>query len=142
MKSSAYILCLGIASAEIAYADVVHPVRTIKAQEVISAEDLRVAEGESQSLISDLQDAIGMEARVTLYANRPIRPQDITEPAAIERNQTVEMVYSRGLLNISAEGRSLDRAAIGETVRVMNMSSRATVSARVTAPGRVQVTTY
>ncbi len=131
--------CVFIALAVSARAEIVQPNRIIKAQDIISAADLTLVAGDNPMVLADPQDAIGMEARVTLYAGRPIRLQDIAEPAVVDRNQMVEMIYSRGALSISAEGRSLDRAALGETIRVMNSSSRITVSARVTAPGQVKV---
>ena len=60
-------------------------------------------------------------------------------PAVSERNHVVPLMYSRGGLEIMPEGRSLDRAGIGDQVRVMNLASRATVSGRVTASGRILV---
>ena len=131
--------CVYVILAASARAEIVQPIRVIKAQDIISAADLALAAGDNPTMLSDPQQAIGMEARVTLYAGRPIRVEDIVEPAVIDRNQTVEMIYSHGGLSISAMGRSLDRAALGETIRVMNSSSRITVSARVTAPGQVKV---
>ncbi len=61
-------------------------------------------------------------------------------PAILERNQLVIMVYNIGLLSISAEGRVLDRAGVGEMVRVMNLDSRLTVTGRVLFDGTIEVT--
>ncbi|HAW49029.1 MAG TPA: flagella basal body P-ring formation protein FlgA, partial [Roseovarius sp.] len=94
--------------------------------------------GTDQSEVT-LADLIGQEARVALYEGRPVRPGDVGPPAVIERNQVVPLIYLRGGLEIMTEGRSLDRAGIGDHVRVMNLASRATVSGRVTASGRILV---
>lgn len=132
-------LAFFIVMAASAQADVVTANRIIKAQEIITAADLSVSEGEVDGQIVDPSDVIGMEAKITLYAGRAIRPEDIRSPAVVDRNQTVEMIYRRGPLSIVAAGRALDRAAVGETIRVMNSSSRVTVSAKVTASGQVAV---
>jgi flagella basal body P-ring formation protein FlgA len=49
------------------------------------------------------------------------------------------MTYASGALNISTEGRELDRASICEPVRVMNLASRQVVSGAVAADGSIVV---
>jgi flagella basal body P-ring formation protein FlgA len=112
---------------------------TVRTKAVLSAEDLAVLPRTTPGALSDPAQAIGMEARVVLYAGRPIRPGDIGPPAAIERNQIVTLVYDRSGLTIVTEGRSLARAAVGERVRVMNLASRSTVTGTVDAAGRIVV---
>jgi flagella basal body P-ring formation protein FlgA len=68
-----------------------------------------------------------------------VRTGDVGPPTLVERNQVVPLIYLRGGLEIMTEGRSLDRAGIGDHVRVMNLASRATVSGRVTARGQILV---
>lgn len=120
-------------------ADVVVPTRTIRAREIIAAEDLTVKSANVPGALSQAGEAIGKEARVALYAGRPVRPADVGPPALIGRNQVVTLVFSAGGLSIVTEGRALARAAAGETVRVMNLSSRATVFGFVRADGTIEV---
>lgn len=131
-------LILGLFLGGPALADVIIATRTIRPQEILGPSDLLLQEGTDQSEVT-LAELIGQEARVALYAGRPVRPGDVGPPAVIERNQVVPLMYSRGGLEIMTEGRSLDRAGIGDQVRVMNLASRATVSGRVTASGRILV---
>ncbi|MDV7141382.1 flagellar basal body P-ring formation chaperone FlgA [Tropicimonas sp. TH_r6] len=112
---------------------------TVRSRSIISPEDVKLVPDPLPGALSDPEAAIGMEARVVLYAGRAIRPEDLVPPAAIERNQIVMLVFNQGGLAISTEGRSLSRAAIGERVRVMNLSSRNTVSGVVSPDGRVFV---
>ncbi len=112
---------------------------TIRSRSVISAGDVQIVADALPGALSDPEAAIGMEARVVLYAGRAIRPEDLIPPAAIERNQIVMLVFNHGGLAISTEGRSLARAAVGERVRVMNLESRNTVSGVVSSDGRVFV---
>jgi flagella basal body P-ring formation protein FlgA len=83
--------------------------------------------------------AVGMEARVAIYAGRPVRAQDLGAPALVERNQLVPLIYLSGGLAISTEGRALARGAAGEVIRVMNLSSRNTVNGRVGPDGAIYV---
>jgi flagella basal body P-ring formation protein FlgA len=89
--------------------------------------------------VSDPHEIIGMEARVALYAGRPIRAGDVGFPAVVERNQIIALHYNLHGLLISTEGRALGRAGPGDTIRVMNISSRSTVTAQVGADGAAYV---
>lgn len=133
------LLFLLLASAPAAQADMVVAAHTIRAQTIIRAGDLVVKPGEMTGVADAPDLLIGQEARIAIYAGRPIRLSDVGPPAVIERNQLVPLVFMGGGLRISAEGRSLERAGAGDMVRVMNMSSRATVSGRVQPDGRVMV---
>lgn len=133
------LAALVLLAATPALADVVVPTRTIRAREIISAEDLVVKSAHVPGALSQTAQAIGKEARVALYAGRPVRPADVGPPALIGRNQIVTLVFSANGLRIVTEGRALARAAAGETVRVMNLSSRATVFGFVRADGTIEV---
>ena len=50
------------------------------------------------------------------------------------------LIFLKGGLTIRTEGRALERAGIGETIRVMNAASRATVNARLAKDGAAYVT--
>ena len=80
-----------------------------------------------------------METRVTIYAGRPVKLSDLTPPAVIERNQIVPLIYRRGSLSIQAEARALGRGAAGQSIRVMNLDSKATLTAVVDPSGAALV---
>lgn len=124
---------------EILRADIVMATRTIRAQSVIMPGDLTMADAEMPGAAEEVGQVVGQEARVAIYAGRPVRLADIGPPAVIERNQLVPLVFQKNGLQITAEGRSLSRAAPGERVRVMNLSSRTTVSGWVAPDGTVFV---
>ena len=140
MRAPALALLAALAAAQAA-ADTVVAARTIRSQTILGPQDLALAEGDVPGALSALGDALGKEAKVNLYAGRPIRPGEIGAPALIERNQVVALVYARGGLTIATEGRALDRAGLGESVRVMNLGSRATVTGTVAEDGAVVVST-
>jgi flagella basal body P-ring formation protein FlgA len=118
-----------------ARADVLVAVRTIPAHSVIGPVDIQVSDLVVPGAMTDPDAVIGMEARVALYPGRPILPGDLALPATVERNAIVPLVYAAGNLHISTEGRALDRAGPGDVIRVMNLDSRTTVTARIGADG-------
>ncbi len=122
-----------------AMADSVVATRTIRAQTIISIDDLTTVAAALPGALADPVLAVGMEARVAIYAGRPVRAQDLGAPALVERNQLVPLIYLSGGLAISTEGRALARGAAGEVIRVMNLSSRNTVNGRVGPDGAIYV---
>lgn len=113
--------------------------RMIRAQTVLSAEDVAAVEAAIPGALTDAADAVGLEARVTLYPGRPVRAGDLGPPALIDRNATVQLAYRVGGLTIVAEGRALERAGIGDRLRVMNLTSRSTVVGRLGSDGIVEL---
>ena len=111
----------------------------IRAQTVITAQMVRLAEAETPGAYAALEQVIGMEARVNIYPGRPIMLDALGAPAILERNQPVVMRYRSGLLTIYSEGRVLARAGVGERVRVMNLDSKSVIFGRVAADGIVEV---
>lgn len=120
-------------------AETVVAVRTIPARTLISAADLALSETAVLGGVADPALIVGQEARVALYAGRPIREGDVGPPAVVERNQIIALIYTTPLLTISTEGRAMERGGVGEVIRVMNLSSRTTVSARIDEGGQAIV---
>lgn len=134
------MLALALLAASPAAADVVLPARTLRAGTQVSAADVvLLADPAPPGAASHLDDVIGQEARVTLYAGRPIPLASLSPPALVERNGLVSLVFLRGGLEIRTDGRALGRGAEGEEIRVMNLSSRSTVTGIVAGPGLVRV---
>lgn len=113
--------------------------RLIRAQEVIGPGDVILAEGDVPGALTDPATAVGREARVALYPGRPVMRGQTAAPALVQRNQIVTLVYVRGGLTLTAEARALGRAAAGEAIRVMNLSSRMSVTGTVAPDGSVRV---
>jgi flagellar basal body P-ring formation protein FlgA len=123
----------------LASADSVIALRRIPAQAVVSAEDLNTVDAAIEGAITDAALVIGQEARVTIYAGRPILAGDFGPPALVDRNQIVSLIYVAGGLQIVTEGRALGRGGTGDVIRAMNLASRTTVSGIVTETGAVRV---
>ena len=122
-----------------AMADSVVATRTIRAQSVVQADDVTLVAAAIPNALGNLTDAVGQEARVSIYAGRPILASDLGAPAVVDRNQIVPLAYQSGALAILTEGRALARGGVGDVIRVMNLASRSTVSGRISANGTVLV---
>lgn len=140
MKHSALILFLAVSiQGQALNAETLVASRTLRAQTVLTYQDLALVPGTTPGALFSPDQAEGLEAKVTLYAGRPIRAGDLAPPALIERNQIVTLFYHNQGLRIATEARALGRAAEGDVLRVMNLSSRSTVSGTVDRHGRVVV---
>lgn len=80
---------------------------------------------------------LGREVKRTVYAGQPITMDNTQAPRIVKRNQTVTVRYIKGGLEISTSGRALGDAAAGETISVMNLSSRQTIQGVVHKEGWV-----
>lgn len=133
-------LALALLVATPAPADVLVAARTLRAGTLVEAGDvILLSDPAPLGAAQSPDEAVGLEARVTLYARRPIPVASLGPPALVERNQLVTLVFQAGGLEIRADGRALGRGAEGETVRIMNLSSRSTVSGTIAGPGLVSV---
>lgn len=136
MKYFAIILSILASSA---IGDTVVATRTVRSHAIIGPKDVLIKDIIVDGAFDRVEDIIGQEARVVLYAGRPIKFGDIGPAAIIERNQIVMLVYRRGGLRIAADARALGRGGVGDLIRVMNLTSRTTVSGIISADGTVTV---
>ena len=122
-----------------AMADSVVATRTIRAQSVIAAQDVAMVPAEITGALTATDAAVGLEAKVTLFAGRPVRAADLAAPALIQRNQVVPLVYQVAGLTIRTDGRALERGGAGAVIKVMNLASHLTVQGAISADGSVRV---
>ena len=118
-------------------ADEITALRTLPAGTILGDGDLVDASTERVGLTR--ADAVGKQLRVAVYEGRPITAGVLSAPRLVARNQLVTLSYETPALRIEAEGRALGAGGAGDTIRVMNLSSRATLLARINADGTVTV---
>ncbi|MBL3560564.1 flagellar basal body P-ring formation chaperone FlgA [Rhodovulum sulfidophilum] len=139
MRLLVLLAVLGGALPVVADADILVATRSVRGQTILGPGDVTVVAGEAVGTLVAPEEAIGQEARVNLYAGRPIRIGDVGPPAIIERNQIVTLRYQSRGLSIAADARALNRAGVGDALRVMNLASRNTVTGFVAPDGSVVV---
>ena len=134
-----FIVAAILAGTAPSFAETVIAARTIRSFSILTAADLTSIADDHAGAVTRIEDAIGMEARVVLYAGRPVSVNDIGPPALVERNQIITLIYRRSGLTIATEARARGRAGVGDRLRVMNLSSRNTVTGTVQEDGTVTV---
>ena len=107
--------------------------RHIRAGTVVARDDLI---GESDGEVFTAM--IGRETSRTIVKGAPITPQDVQPRRFVKRNALVRIEFEKGPLLMSAEGRALEDGALGDVIRVMNVSSRTNLSVVVVGENRVQ----
>ena len=126
--------------AQVVAADVVTPTRTLRPGTLITLQDLTIRDGQQVGAFDRITDVAGQEARVALYAGRPIPFEAVGPPAIVNRNQIVPLSYQASGLRITTEGRAMERGGVGDRIRIMNLQSRATLFGLVQADGTIKVT--
>lgn len=115
--------------------------RTVQRGDVLSAGDFvqeEISAARARSALS-AQDADGMEARRTLREGMPVRSGDLIEPRLVRRGDPVKISIRNGALVITASGRALGDAALGEPVRVFSETTNHTLDAIVEGSGAVRI---
>ena len=85
------------------------------------------------------EDVIGRQMRRPIGSDLPFMLVDLVAPVVVAKNQPVLMVLEAPGLALTAQGRAMEAAALGERVQVMNLASRSVVEAEAIGPGRVRV---
>jgi flagella basal body P-ring formation protein FlgA len=81
-----FTLFVALLAAGTVLADTVQVVRAIRGQTLLTAADLAVVAGDVPGAIATIDEAVGKEAKVTLYPGRPILlAQPSTGPAPATR---------------------------------------------------------
>lgn len=118
-------------------ADELVATRHLPAGTILAPEDIAVAPGPRHD--PALADALGQQLRTAVYEGRAISKGQLTAPTLVSRNQLVTLAYESAALRIETEGRALGSGGEGDIIRVMNLSSRATLMARINADGTLTV---
>ncbi|WP_237216747.1 flagellar basal body P-ring formation chaperone FlgA, partial [Falsiroseomonas oryziterrae] len=117
--------------------------RRMAAGEVVRAADVRLVRVPASRLragaAQEAGQVVGQALRRPAAADQPLLLADLAAATAVERGQTVVMLYETPGLALTAQGRALEAAPRGGSVPVMNLASRTVVEAVVVAPGRVRV---
>ena len=118
-------------------------ISAIAAGQIIAGDDLSSikvpANRAGANIVTESSRLIGKMARRNLRPNVPLRANDIRRPVTIAKGSIVAMVVTAPGMTLTTAGRALEDGATGDTIRVLNTRTHATVEARVISPDKVQV---
>lgn len=116
--------------------------RALIAGQMIQADDLATLSGNVSNfptgVISDPATAIGKTLRNSLGAGQALRADQLIAAMVIRQGQTVKVISSGAGFSVSAEGKAINNASIGEQVRV-RMESGQTISGKARADSSVEI---
>ena len=116
--------------------------RTVRAGEVLKASDVAVERRPKSEVRGDgmgAAQAIGLAAKTPLRTGQVLRPDDLTRPQVVQRNEAVTITYEVPGIMLTVRGKAVESGAVGDVVGVLNIQSNRTVQATVTGPGRVNI---
>lgn len=106
----------------------------IKAQDINWASMRADRLGASAVLRED--ELVGKAARRNLQPGMILREHDVATPIAVKKGEMILIAYEVPGLKLTARGKVLENAAIGETVRAVNLHSNRTINVTVIASGK------
>ncbi|MCA1474570.1 flagellar basal body P-ring formation chaperone FlgA [Bradyrhizobium sp. NBAIM08] len=83
--------------------------------------------------------SIGMQLRRAMRAGTPIRAADLVRPDFVVRDQAVTIIYQVPGLYLTTRGKAIESGAEGDTVSVLNLHSKRTLTGIVTGRGQITV---
>lgn len=123
--------------------DAVVPIRIIRADDLIEAEDLTIQRIKLRELhhqlATNLSDVVGKSAARALQANMPIRLAMVKKPYAVHKGDRVAIEARHGGLSIQATGVTKSSGELGQSITVANLDSGKELRAKIVAPGVVRV---
>ncbi len=126
-----------------AIVEVVVPVRPIRVDEEISADDVTterlVLFDLKQPFATSLADVIGKAAVRPLPPQNAIRTTSVRRPFAVHKGDRVTIEARQGGLSIQTVGVTKSHGELGQTITVSNVDSGKELRATVVAPGVVRV---
>ena len=104
------------------FADFLVTRRALRPGQIIGPDDVALEHGDLAAqppgTLTDPSRAIGVHARQALVAGQALRTDQLRLPPAVEQGQIVRVVGTGTGFNVGAEGRAMNRAGDGESVRV------------------------
>ena len=115
--------------------------RSLSMGEIIEASDLQWSDEAvaGPDTPDRAETVIGMAARLPLRAGAPVSTHELVAPKVIRRDQMISVDYIGDGVSLSLSAKAMGDAAVGDTVQVMNLSSKKTIEAVASAPGHAAV---
>ncbi|TQF34355.1 flagellar basal body P-ring formation chaperone FlgA [Bradyrhizobium sp. UNPA324] len=83
--------------------------------------------------------SVGMQLRRAMRAGTPLRAADIVKPDFVVRDQAVTVIFQAPGLYLTTRGKAIESGAEGDTVSVLNLQSKRTLTGVVTGRGQVTI---
>ena len=89
-------------------------------------------------LLQDPKQAVGQKLKLSMPAGAVLYAQNLDAPPLVNRGERVTIMAKSQAIQITAPGEARNSGALGEMVRVKNLTSRREIQARVLSAGVVE----
>ncbi len=116
--------------------------RDIATGEVLSADDLTEATVTAtlpSNTAESTDQLIGMAARKPLRAGRPVSLSEVRRPILVAKGSLLTVRVSMPGIELSTTAKAIEQGAMGEVIRVMNLTSNRVVQAVISGAGEAVV---
>jgi flagellar basal body P-ring formation protein FlgA len=83
--------------------------------------------------------AVGMQMRKGLRAGQPLRTADLGKPDLVQRDDNVTLIYEASGIYLTMRGKAVEAGTEGDTVTVLNLQSKRTITGTVIGRDQVAV---
>ena len=114
--------------------------RNVDRGEVLKASDVVIERRPKAEVGSDAATrgrAVGMQMRKAAHAGQGLRVADLGKPDLVQKDDNITLIYEASGIYLTARGKAVDSGTEGDTVTVLNLQSKRTISGTVV--GRDQV---
>ncbi|MCB1955016.1 MAG: flagellar basal body P-ring formation protein FlgA [Rhodocyclaceae bacterium] len=102
--------------------------RPLRAGQVVGPDDLSWQRGDLTSegldALTDATQAVGHPARIAVASGQPLKRAMLHLPPVVQRGQVVRVVTQGSGFSVSNEGKAMNSAGVGESVRVRLQKGR------------------
>lgn len=116
--------------------------RRVMPEEILKESDIQIVDmpwARVHSFAITEFDALnGMQVRRMLSPGRPVHRQSVIPPIVVARGDRVTIELKYGPLQLTAAGKAITDAHLGQEVRVVNLASNKTITAVARADGTVE----
>jgi flagellar basal body P-ring formation protein FlgA len=115
--------------------------RNIQVGEILQPSDLQWSDEAvaGPDAPRDPDAVVGMAARMPLREGAAIAARDLIAAKVIRRDQMISVDYAADGVSLSLSAKAMGDAAVGDTIQVMNLSSKKIIEAVATGPGHAAV---
>jgi len=119
------------------------PTKDITKEKVLQATDLQEMKVRANRLKGGAwykqEDIIGKQAAKNLKAGKLIEKGDLQAEVVVKKGQTVTVFYTKKGLQITSKMQALDNVALGQAVKMLNLSSKKEIVGIAKGAGLVEI---
>lgn len=85
----------------------------------------------SGEMFADNAEIVGQTTRFLIRAGQPLRKHTLAKITAVNRGQMVTVLWSAKSMNLTAQGKAMEKGGVGDVIKVTNTKSNQTMLAEI-----------